>query len=672
MSDEKEIKNALAAIDPSRLDYSEWTKVGMALKSEGLSVSVWDEWSSRDFDRYHPGECQKKWDTFTSSGVGIGTVFLMAKDYGWRHSEWLDWDSEIGDYEEVIAQHTSTDDSEPYEMAIQYLEALFQPDEYVGWVNQAIYKEDRDKYIPANRGYSIKCGELIRELKKYKNLEDVFGTIDSNAGAWIRINPLDGNGFNDSAVTRWDYALVESDTMSLEDQKKIIISLKLPVVALVESGGKSVHAIVRVSAANEQEYKQRVSKLYDELNKHGMVVDSQNSNPSRLSRLPGAERQGNIQRLLATDMGLSTWEEWIDSLHGIDDNLPEIRSAAEMFEEPLPEPPRIIDGVLRKGAKMICTGDSKSGKTCLMTNLAVCIAEGWEWLGHQCQQGKVLYINMEVMQYDFQTRYRSVYKAYGKKATPEGMNNFEFWNLRGKAEPLDKLAPKIIARCRGKEYLVIIVDPIYKVQGGDENSAEAISRFCAWFDTIAEETGAAMVYVHHHAKGAQGNRKAMDRGSGSGVFSRDADAIIDFTNLVIPANEKEVIKLAIGSPLNEEPIALRMETVLRGFKSPDKQNLFFEFPLHVIDTTGLLDNAALEGTTQAALSESPKRQYNDDDRKRIVRECFDDVEKDGIAYISDMVNSERCTVTQKSLTHYINDICQDEFELNRGIVKRIL
>ena len=673
MSDEKEIKNALAAIDPSRLDYSEWTKVGMALKSEGLSVSVWDEWSSRDFDRYHPGECQKKWDTFTSSGVGIGTVFLMAKDYGWRHSEWLDWDSEIGDYEEVIAQHTSTDDSEPYEMAIQYLEALFQPDEYVGWVNQAIYKEDRDKYIPANRGYSIKCSELIRELKKYKNLEDVFGTIDSNAGAWIRINPLDGNGFNDSAVTRWDYALVESDTMSLEDQKKIIISLKLPVVALVESGGKSVHAIVRVSAANEQEYKQRVSKLYDELNKHGMVVDSQNSNPSRLSRLPGAERQGNIQRLLATDMGLSTWEEWIDSLQGIDDNLPEIISAESMFEEPIPEPPRIIDGILRKGAKMILTGDSKSGKTCLMTNLAICIAEGWEWLGFKCSQGRILYINMEVMQYDFQTRYRSVYKAYEKKPTKEGMRNFDYWNLRGKAEPLEKLAPKIVRRCRDKNYQAIIVDPIYKVQGGDENSAEAIGKFCALFDKIAEETGAAMIYVHHHAKGAQGNRKAMDRGSGSGVFSRDADAILDFSGLALDKNELELVAAITGKMLEEAPVPLRLEMELRGFKKPKSVNLFFEFPLHIKDTTHILDDAPIEGSAEANRKLSPTHDKSDSDKMRIVDECFEAVVKpDGTAKFSDMYNSALCEVSKDTLKSYLNKQCSDKYDFNsaKGIVTK--
>jgi RecA-family ATPase len=457
--------------------------------------------------------------------------------------------------------------------------------------------------------------------------------------------------------------------MPIEDQKKLLINLKLPIAALVESGGKSVHAVVKIGASNEQEFKQRVTFLFSELAKRNFIVDTNNSNPSRLSRLPGAMRKGKCQKLIATNIGCASWEEWIDELNGINDNLPEIHSARDMFENPAPEPPAIIDGVLRQGAKMICSGDSKSGKTCLLTNLAICIAEGWEWLGHQCMQGKVLYINMEVMQSDFEVRYKSVYKAYGKPATEEGQDNFDYWNLRGKAESLEKLAPKIIRRCRGKSYLAIIVDPIYKVQGGDENSAEAIGRFCALFDQIAEETGASMIYVHHHAKGAAGGKKAMDRMSGSGVFARDADAIIDFSSLVLDPNDKEMLGALTGKP-GENPIPLRLEMVLRSFRTPEPLNLFFEFPLHVIDSMGFLANAAIEGSAEANRKLSPNNQRSDNDKKSIVDECFDSVAHDGTAKFKDMYNSPLCEVSDKTLRKYIG-MFPGEYEYDDGVVRRL-
>lgn len=674
MDDQKRIQEALDHIDPSRLSYQEWIEIGMALKVEGLPCSAWDAWSMKDFGRYKPGDCLRKWNTFDGSGVSAGTIFHMAEAYGgytpvkkWTFDDYLPAEAE--NYEEIIAT-ASPEKDKPYQMAVQYLETLFEPDDFVGYVHSTQYDEKRDKWIPANAGIWRRRDDIIKDLKKYRKLDTAFGTVNEEAGAWIRINPLDGKGAADANVTRYDYALAEADTMPIEDQKKLLINLKLPIAALVESGGKSVHAVVKIGASNEQEFKQRVTFLFSELAKRNFIVDTNNSNPSRLSRLPGAMRKGKCQKLIATNIGCASWEEWIDELNGINDDLPEIHSARDMFENPAPEPPAIIDGVLRQGAKMICSGDSKSGKTCLLTNLAICIAEGWEWLGHQCMQGKVLYINMEVMQSDFEVRYKSVYKAYGKPATEEGQDNFDYWNLRGKAESLEKLAPKIIRRCRGKNYLAIIVDPIYKVQGGDENSAEAIGRFCALFDQIAEETGASMIYVHHHAKGAAGGKKAMDRMSGSGVFARDADAIIDFSNLVTDANTRDLIESMAKRP-GEEPIPLRLEMVLRSFRSPKPLNVFFEFPLHVIDIQNVLAKAAIEGSTEAGRLMAPNNQLSDAEMKEIVDWCFDQVAKpDGTAKFADMYQVEDCPVKKDALKRYILKF-PEEYEIDGRVVKRL-
>jgi len=669
MDDLKTLQDALYSISPSDLSYEEWLNVGMALKDEGLPCDLWDDWSRSD-TRYENGVCARKWDSFAGSGVGVGTIFHYAETYGhWTRSRDLDWDDGIAesDYYHDVLDTEKKPDEQPWEMALRYMEIMYQPDEPVNFVVASEYQEKRQKWTPIGNGSVRKAKDICKDLKKFKDPGFAFGSMNDRSGAWVRHNPATGS--RDKDVVRFDHVLVESDNLPIEDQKKLLINLKLPITALVESGGKSVHAIVKVQAKDEIEYDQRARFLFDYLSKHQFIVDEANRNPSRLSRLPGAMRNGKLQKLLATNIGCASWDEWVDHINGVDDNLPEIRSARDMFDNPTPEPPAIIDGVLRKGAKMICTGDSKSGKTCLLTNLAICISEGWDWLEHKCMQGKVLYINMEVMQSDFEVRYRSVYKAYGKPATDKGKDNFEYWNLRGKAETLEKLAPKIIRRCRNKNYLAIIVDPIYKVQGGDENSAEAIGKFCALFDKIAEETGASMIYVHHHAKGASGAKKAMDRGSGSGVFSRDADAIIDFSGLVLDPNAKELIR--VMSESEDEPIPLRMEMVLRSFRSPAPVNMFFEFPLHVIDSTGLLANAAIEGSGEANRMQSPNNQKSDLEKKSIVDACFDAVTRsDGTAKISDMYNSPVCDVGRDTLKRYILKF-PEYYALEGSIVRKL-
>ncbi len=669
MDDLRTLQDALYSIKPLDLTYEEWLNVGMALKDEGLTCDLWDDWSRSD-TRYENGVCAKKWDTFSGSGVGVGTIFHYAETYGnWTRSRDLDWDDGIyeSDYYHDVLDTEKKPDEQSWEMTLRYIETMYQPDEPVNFVVHSEFQEKRGKWTPIGNGAVRKAKDIIKDLKKYMDIEYAFGTINTEAGAWIRHNPSTGS--KDEDVVRFEHVLVESDNLSIEEQKKLLINLKLPISALIESGGKSVHALVKVQAKDAQEYDQRAKFLFDYLSKHSFIVDNANKNPARLSRLPGATRDGKLQKLLATKIGCASWDEWIDHINGVDDDLPEIKSARDMFDSPTPEPPAIIDGVLRKGAKMICTGDSKSGKTCLLTNLAICIAEGWDWLDHKCMQGKVLYINMEVMQSDFEIRYRSVYKAYEKPATEQGKNNFEYWNLRGKAETLEKLAPKIIRRCRSKDYLAIIVDPIYKVQGGDENSAEAIGKFCALFDKIAEETGASMIYVHHHAKGASGTKKAMDRGSGSGVFSRDADAIIDFSGLVLDSNAKDLLRALINT--EDEPIPLRMEIVLRSFRSPAPVNMFFEFPLHVIDTTGLLEGAAIEGSGEANRMQSPNNQKSDADKKAIVNDCFDAVVKpDGTAKLSDMYNSPVCSVGRDTFKRYVLKFSED-YVVKDGVVRKL-
>ena len=101
-------------------------------------------------------------------------------------------------------------------------------------------------------------------------------------------------------------------TLPKEEQERIYRKYELPITCLVDSAGKSVHALVRIDAPNEQEYRNRVNYLFRFLEQHGFPVDNANKNPSRLSRMPGATRNGVTQELLATHIGKHTWSEWLE------------------------------------------------------------------------------------------------------------------------------------------------------------------------------------------------------------------------------------------------------------------------------------------------------------------------------------------------------------------------
>lgn len=646
----------LEYIDPSTCSYQEWINVGMALKHEGYTVSDWDMWSMKDVNRYHSGECAKKWATFQGSSAPVtgGTIIQMAKENGYHYenvSAELDWDSEIGSKDElVVVDRNWLERSEihipeqwnPTEQIITYLETLFEPDENVGYVTESW--EHDGKFLPSKGCYDRTAGQLIKELYQCKgDIGSVIGDYNSEVGAWIRFNPLDGKGVKNENVTEFRYALVESDTMDISAQKAIITELELPVAALVYSGKKSLHAIVKIDASTYEEYKKRVDYLYNVCNKNGLKLDIQNRNPSRLSRMPGVMRNGKKQYLLDTNIGKENWNEWREWIESVNDDLPDPESMADVWDN-LPElAPPLIDGVLRQGHKMLIAGPSKAGKSYALIELCCAIAEGKKWLEWNCTQGKVMYVNLELDRASCLHRFKDVYTALG--IAPDNLSNIDIWNLRGRSVPMDKLAPKLIRRASKKNYIAIIIDPIYKVITGDENSADQMAHFCNQFDKVCTELGCAVIYCHHHSKGAQGGKRSMDRASGSGVFARDPDALIDLVELELnddilkQEKNKAVCKVCEGwlykydklyhasqddlcsetqmlalcreylendayecviedvgkaRKTVESRSAWRIEGTLREFPKFAPVNLWFKYPVHNINNIGVLKDIAVD------------------------------------------------------------------------------
>lgn len=541
--DNLNLLEVLAHIDPAGCPYQDWVNVGMALRHEGYDCRHWDEWSRND-SRYHAGECERKWETFRgcASPVTGATIVQMAKDRGWRPAYTdndfaLEWDSEIGGKEGVLCSDTAWLEGrelrepecwKPVEQLTKYIETLFDSTENVGYVTQSWERDGR--YMPSKGSYDRTAGELIQQLNRCGgDIGAVLGDYNPDVGAWIRFNPLDGKGVKNENVTDFRYALVESDNMELEKQNALVRELELPIACLVYSGGKSIHAIVRIGAATYEEYRKRVDYLYSVLKKNGMEVDTQNKNPSRLSRMPGVMRKGHKQFLMDTNIGKASFNEWKEWIESINDELPDPDNLASVWQN-LPElAPPLIDGVLRQGHKMLIAGPSKAGKSYALIELCCAIAEGRKWLHWQCAQGKVMYVNLELDRASCLHRFCDIYQAMGWE--PRCIGNIDVWNLRGKSVPMDKLAPKLIRRARKKNYIAIVIDPIYKIITGDENSADQMAAFCNQFDKVCTELGAAVIYCHHHSKGAQGGKRSMDRASGSGVFARDPDALLDFIEL---------------------------------------------------------------------------------------------------------------------------------------------
>ena len=660
------ILEALKQIDVSKVSYQEWINIGMALKAEGYDWTVWDTWSQND-SRYKDGECERKWRSFSGSShpVSGGTIVKLAKDAGWipptRINDGLmEWD-DIIEYDGDGMIYDPKTGKKPTEQLITYLEILFKDDEYVGYVTNDVWQDSKGKWMPGKGQFDRTAKELIDLLKKHPDdIGAVIGDWKDECGAWIRFNPVDAVGVKNENITRFTYSLVESDNIPISEQDAIYRKFELPIACLVHSAGKSLHAIIKVDASNYEEYQKRVKFLYNFLDKNGLKVDTANRNPSRLSRLPGVTRNGVVQTLVATNIGKHNWDEWLDFVEGESEELPREKTSGQIRTKKENLEPQLIEGIVRVGHKMLISGSSKAGKSFLLIELAIALSEGRKWLGFQCKKTRVFYVNLEIDEKSCGNRIDEIHLALGVE--PKYEQDFVVWSLRGSSMPLDKLAPKIIRKVANKGYEAIIIDPIYKVITGDENNASQMGAFTNLFDKISKETGCTIIYSHHHSKGAQGFKRAMDRASGSGVFARDPDAQLDMIQL--ETSEEFIAQNA--DVLSST--AWRLESSLREFPNFKPVNFWFEYPIHRVDDKGILAKHYADGDPKANLEKSSKRTQTPESRKEELDAAFDiNIDEDGSCDAEAL--AEYLGIKERTIRDRIREF-EDDYKYSKGKIYR--
>jgi hypothetical protein len=168
--------------------------------------------------------------------------------------------------------------------AICLLETLYHPDEQLNFVTAFTTTRTNGGAVKANPIGNGETAERDALLDRWRKR----GLPRSDAGGWFRMNPVDGAGVADSNVTAYRFALIECDHSPVDLQLSFFAKLALPVAAILASGGRSLHAWVKVDAQTAAEYQATVARLLALLARFG--VDGKNKNPSRLSRLPGVIR----------------------------------------------------------------------------------------------------------------------------------------------------------------------------------------------------------------------------------------------------------------------------------------------------------------------------------------------------------------------------------------------
>ncbi|MCK9315438.1 MAG: hypothetical protein M0Q48_04760 [Verrucomicrobia bacterium] len=169
-----------------------------------------------------------------------------------------------------------------------------------------LYEPGEKLFVTTNpeswNGYILEAGsrEALETLQRI--------SIENEKGVCYMPNPITGRlAKNQSgglsyrcanAACSFKYIAFESDTVKAGDWLKFIVTLPLPIAAIFETGGKSVHTLVKVNASSLAEWKKCAEVLKEKLSPYG--ADPAMFQIQQMCRLPGCRRvsERKEQRLL--------------------------------------------------------------------------------------------------------------------------------------------------------------------------------------------------------------------------------------------------------------------------------------------------------------------------------------------------------------------------------------
>ena len=352
-------------------------------------------------------------------------------------------------------------------------------------------------------GRPVSAGSFIPIEEWIARFDDPASRILSQEreGIFVRINPFKPNLYSgsDNDISAYRHVLVEFDDKPKPEQEKLFRDSGLPITVLIDSGGKSIHAWVRVDAPSRKEWDARRDLIYSLI----PGVDAKNKNPSRYSRLPGAWRSPvSQQKLLATNLGSASWEDYLTSRETDDDKSTVVTIKDLMDFDPDNDPDNLIGNRwITRGSSMIVSGGTGIGKSSLMMQIVIRWCLGLDFFGIKpVKPLKIGVIQAENDKGDLAEAFRGVVH---KRFSLDQMNQLQK-NLEFRTEAV-RTGDQFLAYARRfihrSKLDLIVADPLFSYFGGDLSDQSEVSVFLRnKLQPILQETKVAWIWMHHVAK----------------------------------------------------------------------------------------------------------------------------------------------------------------------------
>ncbi len=224
----------------------------------------------------------------------------------------------------------------------------------------------------------------------------------------------------------------------------------------------------------------------------------------------------------------------------------------------LPTPEPVVKGLFYRGTLASITGAYGSLKTFVALDVALCVASGTAWHGHEVSAGKVWYLLAEGVS-GLRRRVDAWRDEWARHHEGQQVG-LEWFRVMPKAVQVKETAWDVLVEAARRERpaLIVVDTKARHTAGYEENSASDTAMVVARVDALKEASGATVLVVHHTGWG--GDRM---RGSSAWGGALDTDVLVEKTGSDRePRAAVKVVKQKDAEPL--APFELAARVVLLG------------------------------------------------------------------------------------------------------------
>lgn len=547
--------DALHSIPPD-LPRDEWVRAGMAAQAAGLDFDTFNDWSA-GAGNYDARAAADTWRSFKPGrGVGPGTLYRMAAEHGWRGEGKPQQRPLQAPRKAPEPQRKPAPGMGPAEVWSRCQPATWEHG-YIAAKHAAGVPLDGLRVVPADDPLRIQGERMAGALVVPALAAD--GTLQSlqfipPPGAGKKLNlpaaPMAGASFTVGEVVPGAPVYV---CEGIGAAWACWQATGHP--AVVAFGWSNMGTVAR--AIHQRDNAARLV-LVPDVGKEAAAAKIAQELHCAVAYMPQGEENNFDASDLAQRDGADVLAELLQAAQ---EPAPPALPLSVAFADELPAaftpPDELVEGVLTAGDGSVLYGDSNSGKTFFVIDMAAAVARGVQWMGRNTEPGLVVYLAAESPA-SVRGRLQAYQKHHGVRVPNFAIVQSPIDLFDGDADTEAVIAVvRQLERQRGQKVRLIVGDTLARLSAGaNENAGQDMGLVVRRFDRIRTECNAHFLLIHHSGKAAANGARGW-----SGIRAA-VDTAIEVTDS--PTGRCAEITKQRDLSTKGERIGFRLDTVTLG------------------------------------------------------------------------------------------------------------